>query len=200
MPNVRFGLFGPALCSSILAAQSLVPDLHLSLATAQGDFRNEMGTKVGGGVGLSLPVRISATLALRPMVAYQAFPTLDSQYTYKSSRYADRGDENARWSAWTYGADCLWRPQGTVGHFYFVAGAHLKVWKLHSFGTYTTQDALNATRSYTVDDTTTKNEPSVAMGLGWTVNRHLGVEARSILASYRGLSYNTLELALVLGL
>jgi len=70
--------------------------------------------------------------------------------------------------------------------------------KLHNYGKLTTQDSLNAARVYTVDDTSTKDEPAVAVGLGCTLNPHLSLEARSVLASYRALSYNTLELAVVL--
>jgi hypothetical protein len=168
------------------------------LATAQGDFRNEMGSKVGFDAALSLTMPMTSTLAFRPVLSFQSFPTLNSQYTYKSARYSDRGDEEARWSAWSYGVDCLYRPGGPQGSLYFLAGVYLKVWKLHSFGAYSTQDSLNATRTYTVDDTSTKNEPAVALGLGYTFNRHLSLETRSVLASYRSLSYNTLEMAFVL--
>jgi hypothetical protein len=168
------------------------------LATAQGDFRNEMGSKLGLDAALSLTVPLTSTLAFRPVLSFQSFPTLNSQYTYKSARYSDRGDEDARWSAWSYGADCLYHPGGPQGSLYFLAGVYLKVWKLHSFGAYSTQDSLNATRTYTVDDTSTKNEPAVALGLGYSFNRHLSLETRSVLASYRSLSYNTLEMAFVL--
>ena len=200
MPTVRprtlaLGLLPFALGS---AAQPMVPSLHLDLVTAQGDFRNEMGSKLGLGAGLSLTIPMNSTLAFRPMLSFQSFPTLDSQYTYKSARYSDRGDEEARWNAWTYGADCLYRPGGPQGSLYFLAGVYLKVWKLHSFGTYTTQDSLNATRTYSVDDTSTKDEPAVALGLGYTLSRHISLEARSVFASYRSLSYNTLEMAFVL--
>lgn len=200
MPTARPKLLvlGLACCSLLPAAAPMVPSLQLSLATAQGDFRYEMGSKVGVGAALSLTIPLTATLSFRPNLSFQSFPTLNSQYTYKSTRYSDRGDEDARWSAWSYGADCLYRPGGPQGSLYFVAGAYLKVWKLHGFGTYTTQDSLTATRTYAVDDTSSKNEPAVAMGLGYTFNRHLSLEARTVLASYRSLSYNTLEMAFVL--
>ena len=185
------------LCAVACAESPMVPAFHLSLAEANGDFREEMGSKVGLGAALSLTIPLTRTLALRPSVAFQAFPTLSSQYTYKSIRYSDRGAEEARWSAWSYGADCLYRPSGPDGSFYLAAGAYLKLWRVHSFGSYTTQDSLNGTRTYTVDDTTTKNEPALAMGVGYTFNRHLSAEARSVFASYRSLSYNTLELVLV---
>jgi hypothetical protein len=200
MPSARSKLLTLGLtCSTILpAAAPMVPSLHLGLATAQGDFREEMGTKVGADTALSLTFPLTSTLSFRPMVAFQSFPTLNSQYTYKSARYSDRGDEETRWSAWSYGADCLYRPAGPQGSLYFLAGAYLKVWKLHGFGTYTTQDALNATRTYTVDDTSSKNEPALTMGLGYAFNRHFSLEGRNVFASYRSLSYNTLEMALVL--
>ena len=181
-----------------LAAVPMVPSLHLEVATAQGDFREEMGSKKGLGAALSLAIPVTSTLSFRPILAFQSFPVLDSTYAYKSTRYSDRGSENARWSAWSYGADCLYRPGGPDGSLYFLAGAYMKVWKLHSFGSLTTQDALNPTRVYTVNDQSTKNEPAVAFGLGCAFNRHFSVEARSVLASYRALSYNTLELAVVL--
>ncbi len=189
---------GLACCAIAAAAPPMVPSLHLSLAVAQGDFREEMGSKQGLGAGLSLTVPLTATLSLRPAVAFQSFPTLNNQYTYKSSRYSDRGEEETRWSAWSFGADCLYRPSGPMGRLYFTAGAHIKVWRLHGFGTYTTSDRLNAAKTYSVDDTSTKNEPAVTMGLGCTYNRHLSLETRLVFASYRGLSYNTLEASFVL--
>lgn len=200
MPTARPKLFtlGLACCAFLSATEPMVPSLHLSLAKAQGDFREEMGTKTGLGAALSLTIPLTSTLAFRPILAFQSFPTLNNQYAYKSTRYSDRGEEDTRWSAWSYGADCLYRPGGPQGHLYFLAGAYLKVWKLHGFGTYTTQDSLNATRTYSVDDTSSKNEPSLAMGLGYAFNRHLSLEARSVFASYRSLSYNTLEMAFVL--
>ena len=192
---LALGLLPFALVS---AASPMVSSLHLGFATAQGDFRNEMGSKVGVGAGLSLAIPVTSTLSFRPSLSFQSFPALNNQYTYKSTRYSDRGDEDTRWSAWSYGADCLYRPGGPQGSLYFLAGAYLKVWKLHGFGSYTTQDSLNATRTYAVDDTSTKNEPAAALGLGCTFNRHISLEARSVLASYRSLSYNTLEMAFVL--
>ena len=200
MPIVRFRILALGLLpfAFVSAATPMVPSLHLGLATAQGDFRNEMDSKVGVGAALSLTVPVTSTLSFRPSLSFQAFPTLNNQYTYKSARYSDRGDEETHWSAWSYGADCLYRPGGPQGSLYFLGGAYLKVWKLHGFGTYTTQDSLNSTRTYSVDDTSTKNEPALALGLGYTFNRHLSLETRSVLASYRSLSYNTLEMALVL--
>jgi hypothetical protein len=200
MPIARPALFLLGLaCSSLLpAAGPMVVGLHLNLAMAQGDFREEMGSKIGLGTGLSLTVPLTTTLSFRPNLSFQTFPTLHSQYAYKSTRYSDRGNEDAHWSAWAYGADCLYRPSGPQGKLYLLGGAYLKVWKLHGFGTYTTQDALNATRTYGVDDTTSKNEPAVTMGLGCTLSRHLSLETRTVFASYRSLSYNTLELSLVL--
>ncbi len=180
------------------AAEPMTPGLHLSIADAQGDFRNEMGSKHAPGLGLSLGIPLTRTLAVRPMVSFQSFTTLDYQYAYKSSRYSDLGAESARWSAWTMGADCLYRPGGPTGRLYFLAGAHMKVWRLHSFGTYTTSDRVNPTRTYTVNDASTKDEPALAAGLGWTFLRHVSVESRYVFGSYRGLTYNTLEASLVL--
>lgn len=184
--------------SSASAAQPMVPNLHLVVASAQGDFREEIGSRHGLGAGLSLTLPLTNTLALRPAIAFQAFPAQNNQYVYKSTRYSDRGEEDTRWSAWTYGADCLFRPRGPEGSLYFLAGAYLKVWRLRGYGSFTTSDRLNSTRTYIVDDTTTKNEPAIALGLGFDINHHLGLEARSVFASYRGLSYNTLEAAVVL--
>ena len=200
MATVRLRILALGLLpyAFVSAATPMVPSLHLGFATAQGDFRNEMGSKTGVGAGLSLAIPVTSTPSFRPGLFFQSFPTLNNQYTYKSTRYSDRGAEDTRWSAWSYGADCLYRPGGSQGSLYFLAGAYLKVWKLHGFGSYTTQDSLNATRTYAVDDTSTKNEPAAALGLGYTINRHISLEARSVLASYRSLSYNTLEMAFVL--
>jgi hypothetical protein len=200
MPTLRPALLlsGLVCATYAAAAEPMVPGIHVLLAEASGDFREEMGSQIGLGGALSLAVPLTRTLAFRPMVAFQTFPTLNNQYTYKSTRYSDYGAEEARWSAWSFGADCLYRPGGPEGSLYFLGGAYLKVWRLHSFGTYTTQDSLNGTRTYTVDDTSSKNEPALTLGLGWTVARQLSLEARTVIASYRSLSYNTVELALVL--
>lgn len=196
---LTLGLGGDAFAAEPLTATPhFVPNLHLVMSVAQGDFREEMGSKHGLGAGLSLTIPLTNTLALRPAVTFQAFPALSNQYVYKSTRYSDRGEEDTRWSAWTYGADCLYRPSGPQGSLYFSAGAYLKIWRLHGYGSYTTADRLNTTRTYIVDDTSTKNEPAVALGLGYTFHRHLSLETRSVFASYRGLSYNTLEAAVVL--
>jgi hypothetical protein len=200
MPTPRLKLLIPSLvCAAFAAAaEPVIPALHLSLAEASGDFREEMGSKLGLGAAMSLTVPLTRTFALRPTVAYQSFPTLNNQYAYKSTRYSDRGEEETRWSAWSYGADGLFRPGGPEGSLYFLLGGYLKIWRLHGFGTYTTQDSLNATRTYTVNDTSTKNEPALTLGLGWTLGRHVSVEGRTVVASYRSLSYNTVELSLVL--
>ncbi len=200
MPTARTRLLTLCFSCGVLASADapMVASFHLSLAQAQGDFREEMGSKIGLGAGLSLAVPMTRTLSIRPSLSYQDFPTLNSQYTYKSTRYSDRGQEITHWSAWSYGADCLYRPGGPEDRLYFTAGAILKVWKLHGFGSYTTAVTGGPTRTYSVDDTSSKNEPAVALGLGCTFNRHLSLEARSVLASYRSLSYNTVELVLVL--
>lgn len=197
MPALRSLTVALAALGGLAAAEPMAPALHLGMATAQGDFRNEMGNHAAWDLGLSLAVPLTRTLTLRPGASYQAFPTLDNKYAYRSSRYSDVGAESARWSAWTLGTDLLYRPSGPEGRFYFLLGGHMKSWRLHSFGTYTTSDVLNSSRTYTVNDTGTKNEPAVSMGLGWTFNRHLSLEAHSVLASYRGLSYNTLQASAV---
>jgi hypothetical protein len=181
-----------------MAAPPLAANFHLGAAIAQGDFREEMGSKVGLGAGLSLTIPLSGSLSLRPICSYQAYPALGNHLTYKSTRYSDVGDETARWSSWSYGVDGLYRPAGPEGRLYLLAGAYLKAWKLHSYGTYSTADRLNATRVYTVNDTSTKNQPAVAAGLGWTFHRRFSVELRSVLGTYQSLSYNTLEASFVL--
>ncbi len=194
----KFILAGLACSGLAFAAEPMVPALHLGVSEAQGDFRNEMGSKHALDAALSLSIPLTRTLALRPLVAFQSFTTLENQYSYKSTRYSDLGSESRRWSAWTFGADCLYRPNGPQGRLYFLAGAAMKVWRLHGFGTYSTSDRVNATRVYKVDDTSTKNEPALAMGLGYTLHRRISLESRMVLGSYRGLSYNTLQAAVVL--
>lgn len=56
---------------------------------------------------------------------------------------------------------------------------------------------MNGTRTYSVDDTSTSNEPALDMGLGLTLSRYLSLESRMTLASYRKLSYNTLQVGVV---
>jgi hypothetical protein len=125
------------------------------------------------------------------------FHVLENNFTYKSTRYSDRGFENAKWSAWSFGADCLFHPGGEGSRLYLLAGLSYKAWKVESYGTFTTQDSLNGTRTFTVDDSSTSNEPALDMGLGLTLSRHLSVETRMTLASYRKLSYNTFQVGVV---
>ena len=194
---VLFSL-GLAYCGLASAAEPMVPSLHLGIADAQGDFRNEMGTKHAPQGALSLTIPLTGTLAFRPMLSFQAFTTIDNQYAYKSTRYNDLGAEDSRWSAWSLGADCLYRPSGPQGHLYFLAGAYLKIWRQHSFGTYTTRDRVNPTRTYIVNDTNTTDEPAAALGMGYTLHRRISLEGRYVFCIYRGLSYNTLEASVVL--
>lgn len=184
--------------SSAHAASPLIPSLQLTVASAHGDFRDDIGSRVGLGAGLSFTFPLTSHLDLRPSLAFQTFPTLVSHYSYKSTRFSDRGEEDTRWSAWTYGADCIYRPGGGFGGLYTLVGANVKVWRLRSWGSYVTQDQLSGTRNYVLDDTSTKNEPALAMGLGYTFNRHFSLEARSVFSSFRSLSFNTLECSLVL--
>jgi hypothetical protein len=122
---------------------------------------------------------------------------LENNFAYHSSLYSDRGFENAKWSAWSFGVDCLFRPGGEQAKFYLLAGLAYKAWKVESYGKFTTQDGLNGTRTYSVDDTSTSNEPALDMGLGLTLSRYLSLESRMTLASYRKLSYNTLQVGVV---
>ena len=192
-------LLGLVACAWASAAVPMTLNLQLGAATAQGDFRSEVASKVGFNTAVSLTIPLTATLALRPTLGHQIFPTIDNHYVYKSSRYSDLGDEAAHWSAWSYGADCLYRPNGPEGQLYFVAGAYLKAWKVHSFGTYSTADRLTTSpRIYNVDDTSTKNQPAIAAGLGWTLHRRFSVELRTVLGTYQSLSYNTVEANFVL--
>jgi hypothetical protein len=156
-----------------------------------------MGSLTGIDSGLSLTVPLTRRLDLRPRVSFQLFPDLENSFSYKSSRYSDRGFENAKWSAWSFGVDCLFRPGGEQAKLYLLAGLAYKAWRVESYGKFTTQDALNATRTYSVDDTSTSNEPALDLGLGLNLFRHLSLESRITLANYRKLSYNTLQLGIV---
>lgn len=172
-------------------------DVHLGAANAQGDFRSELGSRAGLDTGLSMTIPLSRRISLRPKVSHEIFQVLENNYTYQSSRYSDRGFENAKWSAWSYGAECVFRPYGEQGRLYLFSGLFYKSWRVESYGGYVTQDRLNGTKSFTVDDTSTSNEPAVTMGFGVSAFRHLSFETHMTLASYRKLSYNTLHLGLV---
>jgi hypothetical protein len=181
-----------------LAAQvPITYNLHLGALSAQGDFRTEVGSLTGLDTGLSMTIPLTQRLDLRPRVSYQLFPVLENNFAYKSSRYSDRGFENAKWSAWSFGADCLFHPGGAGSKLYLLTGLSYKAWKVESYGTFTTQDPLLGTRTFSVDDKSTSNEPALDMGLGLALSRHFSVETRITLASYRKLSYNTLQLGMV---
>ncbi len=186
----------PLLCCASLTLTAQTPmtyDVYVGAVTAQGDFRSELGSITGLDAAISITVPLSPRLALRPRISHEIFPILENDYTYKSTRYSDRGFENAKWSAWSYGSDLLFFPSGSQARFYLLTGLYYKSWRVESYGTYTTQDRLNGTRTFSVDDTSTSNEPAVAAGLGLRLFRHVSVESRMTLASYRKLSYNTLH-------
>jgi hypothetical protein len=177
-----------------LSAQApLTYDAYLGAVNAQGDFRSELGSITGIDLAVSLTVPLTARIAIRPRISHELFPVLENNYTYQSTRYSDRGFENAKWSAWSYGSDLLFYPTGREGRLYLLTGLYYKAWRVESYGTYTTQDRLNGTRTFSVDDTSTSNEPAVAAGIGLRLFRHVSVESRMTLASYRKLSYNTLH-------
>jgi hypothetical protein len=192
---LRSTLFLAGLCAALpLVAQApITPDLHLMAVSAQGDFQSAVGSGAGISGGLSLTVPLTPRLAVRPRISYEQFPIVRNNYSYNSARYADRGFENEKWSAWSFGADCLFRPWGERGRFYILSGIFLKSWRLQSAGAYTTQDRLNSTRSYSVNDSSTSNEPGATAGLGFNLARWLSLECRMNLATYRKLSYNTFE-------
>lgn len=194
---MRLALLAALLALPLAAQGPLAYNLHLGMASAQGDFRSEVGSTPGLEAGLSLTVPLTARLALRPRVSYELFPVQSNTYSYRSTRYFDRGYENAKWNAWSFGADCLFRPGGPEAGLYLFSGLHLKVWRVESYGTYTTRDQLSGTRVYTVDDTSTSNEPAFDAGLGFTFSRHFSAESRMTLSSYRKLSYNTLQIGVV---
>ena len=165
--------------------------LLLGLADAEGDFRNVMGGHVALETGLSARFPLGARFAVRPTVEYQRYAGLE---------HGDLGNESERWSAWSFGADGIYRPAGTPAPFYFVAGAYLKMWRLHSYGAFVSTDKVNGTQSYAVNDASTKNEPALALGMGLILARHATLETRMTFASYRKQAYNSLHVRFVLTL
>ena len=182
------------------AGEPLAWGLHLGVADAQGDFRNVMGKRAALEAGLSARFDLSPSVSVRPTAEFQRFPVLENGYSYHSTRYNDLGNESSRWSGWSLGADGIYRPGGPSGQVYFLLGAYLKAWRVHSYGSFTSTDKVNGTQTYAVDDTSTKDEPALALGLGYTFSRHAAVETRMTFASYRRQAYNTLHLRLVLNL
>ena len=197
MVNFRIFLAALGLLLPLGAQAPITWDVHVAMVAAEGDFKSAVGNKKGIEGDLSLTVPLSRRFALRPRLSHELFPVARNTYNYKSSRFTDRGEENEKWSAWSYGADALFRPWGEGGRFYLLAGAFVKAWKLQSYGFYSSQDRLNATHNYSVDDSSTSNEPAFTAGIGYSLHRHFSLEARANLATYRKLSYNTLECAAV---
>lgn len=188
---------GPSRAS---AAEPVSWGLMLGAMDAQGDFRQVMGSRLAFEAGLSAGIPLGSTTTLRPILEFQRFPALENGYSYRSTRYTDLGSEQERWSAWSFGADALFRPAGMSLPLYFVAGGHLKLWRLHSYGSFSSTDKVNGTRAYAVDDTDTRNEPALALGMGCTFSRHWALETRMVFANYRKQAYNTLHFRLVLTL
>lgn len=183
-----------ALLPSALRAEAPVSyDLHAAAVKAMGDFQDAVGKSTGFVGAFSITVPLTPRLSVRPRVSREVFPVERNNYAYKSTRFSDVGIENTKWSAWSFGADCLFRPSGEGGRLYVLAGGFLKAWKVQSYGSYVTQDRVNGTSTYTIDDSTTSNQAAAAMGIGYRFHRHWSVETRVVLASYRKLSYNTWE-------
>lgn len=194
MPLLFLAAFSP-----LRAEESMHVGVQLGTAEAQGDFRNEMNEKRAIDIGIYVSIPVLKSLSIRPTLWFQKFPDLDNSYVYKSSRYSERGGETERWSAWMAGTDLIYHPE-VLGKFHVLLGAYEKAWRLHSFGTYTATDNKGTTRSYGVDDTSTRNSLAAGVGMGWSFNHHVSVEARGVFATYRGLGYNTLEASLALQL
>lgn len=165
------------------------------LVSAQAEFRNTVGHRLAPEVGAWASWSLTESLVLRPGVAYRRYPLVSNGYTYKSSRYNDVGVENARWSSLSAGADLCYRPHGS--HLSFIGGIAVAAWTVHSYGSFTSIDKINGTKSYSVDDTSTLNEPALSAGLGWTWTRHLGLEGHMTFGTYRKQAYNTLDLRLL---
>jgi len=180
---------------ALLPARAEVPlrwGFGLGAVSAQGDLLNAVGHRLAPEGMLWAAWQVNASFALRPTLEYQRFPVAHSGYVYKSTRYNDFGEENARWSAWTVGMDACYHPgSGRLG---FVGGVAMKAWKVRSYGSFTSIDKTNGTQSYSVDDTTTKNESALSAGLSWDWTRHLTTEARVTFGSYRKQAYNTLQI------
>ena len=71
---VLFSL-GLAYCGLASAAEPMVPSLHLGIADAQGDFRNEMGTKHApqGALSLTIPPQLKQRKS-SPKIIYFTTP------------------------------------------------------------------------------------------------------------------------------
>jgi hypothetical protein len=182
------------------AGESLSWGIQAGLADAQGDFRGVMGSKLALDAGILARIPLTTSLSVRPTLEFQRFPALDSGYSYHSTRYNDLGNERDRWSAWIVGADMLYRPANAPAPVYFLVGASLKMWRVHSYGSFTSSDKTNGTQSYSVDDTDTRDEPALSLGIGYALSRHAALETRMTFANYRKQAYNTLHLSLVLNL
>ncbi len=178
-------------CAAQAPSRPLAWGGQISLAEAQGDLREVLDHATGWEVRATLEVGLAGTLSLRPSLAAQGFRTSLSDYSYTSSRYVDKGSEHTRISAWAVGTDLVYRPRGQADPLYLFAGAFLKAWKVRSEGSLSTSDRLNGTRTYTVDDTSTSNEPAASGGLGWRLGRHLALESRVEFSSYRKRAFNT---------
>jgi hypothetical protein len=196
------GVFIPGLLAlgMPLAAQAEPPmrfALHAGMVDSQGDLRNDLGNRLGAEAAVSLDIPLNRTLSLRPQLNFQHFPTLQNNYSYHSTRYTDVGTELYKLTAWSLGADCLYAPRGQGRSVYFLAGAYLKAWRLNSSGSFVTVDKIGGTRQFSIDDTTTQDEPALGLGAGYWISRRWGLESRMTFATYRKLSYNTLHLTAI---
>ena len=185
-------------CAVPLAAAPMDFALRIGAAQGQGDLRNLVGSRIAREFGVSAGIQLGAGLTIRPTLEYQGFPVLADGYTYHSARYNDVGNENARMSGWSSGVEAHYLSPRTAVPVYFLVGAYLKMWQERSYGSFTTSDIYNGTRTYSVDDTTTKNEPALALGLGCKLTRLVALETRMTFASYRKQAYNTLHLGVVI--
>ena len=92
-------LSAACLLAAPLAAQDPTPwarpayGATLGVATAEADFRNVVGGKVGLELGLAARYAIFEHLAVRPLIEYAHFSPVVNGYVYKSTRYNDLGSE-----------------------------------------------------------------------------------------------------------
>ena len=131
---------------------------------------------------------------------YNRYSVVVNGYVYKSTRYNDLGSESQQWSSWTFGGEGIFHPTGTKVPVYYLAGAYLRMWRLHSYGSFTSTDKVNGTQSYLVNDQDSRNEPALSLGIGLAMTNHAAVETRMTFANYRKQAYNTVDIRLVLTL
>jgi len=140
-----------------------------------GDLKTDLGGKIGGGLSFLASFELGPNLVLRPRAEVDVHPV--SSYHRAGSHYQQRVGLNSA----GLGADLLGVITGGRDHgLYWLAGAGAQQW----FQSFTTSDYTSSSSDTHTETKKNKLSPWGALGLGWQLNRLVGLELREVVSRY----------------